>query len=480
MKTAARKLLSNLWIAGGIALVLSAAMLSSCGGGGGGDDGSTGPATSPLPIESPLIANSPILSGSSGTIATIAGTGAKATNQMDADSDGITDDPIPAMDAYFDLPLDMAAGPDGRIYLNDWNGHKVRALGSDGADNYVAFIIGAGLEGDACEDMNNDGQIDLNPDGSCVATSQQLNHATNIAFDSAGKMTVAGWHTSKIRQVDLAANKVFGICGTGDRKYVGEGIPCKDADGNDQVALDLPSGVVYDSNGNLFIADQANNIIRRIGAADGVIKTVAGNCPAENTSFGCYDGLGYDGDGGPATSAHLRNNVGQETDPQGKISMGPDGSLYIADTDNNVVRRVIPGSDGVIGDGPSSEEIITTVIGDGTGTAGYVGEGVPASTALLYGPRDIKVAPDGTIYIADTENNCIRKVSPGADGVVTGADDEIITTVAGRCGPDRAFAGDGGPAANAALNWPYGVELDAAGNLYIADTYNNRIRVVYK
>jgi serine/threonine-protein kinase len=172
--------------------------------------------------------------------------------------------------------------------------------------------------------------------------------------------------------------------------------------------------------------------------------------------------------------------VGQETDPQGKIAMGPDGSLYIADTENNVIRRVVPGSDGVIGDGNPNEEIITTVIGYNPGTAGYFGDDGPANTALLNGPRDIKAAPDGSVIIADTENNCIRKVSPGADSVVTGDADEIITTVAGRCGDAGNFAGDGAPAALAALNRPYGIELDAAGNLYIADTYNNRVRIVYK
>jgi hypothetical protein len=462
-----RTLFLNLWIVAASAMALTGTLLTGCSSsgnssGGGTPTNNTGSA-----------ANAPILSGPSGTIATVAGHGEKATNQIDADADGVVDDPIAAMQAYFDLPMDMTYGPDGRIYINDWNGHKVRALGSDGTDNYLAFIVGAGLEGDSCEAPQ------LNPDGSCPATEAQLNHATNVTFDSQGNMVIAAWHNSKIKRVNLATNELFDICGTGDRKFLGDGLTCKDADGNDQVALDLPSGVVYDSAGNLFISDQANNVVRRIGAADGVIKTVAGQCP-ENTSFGCYAGQGYDGDGGPATSAHLQNYVGQETDPQGKIAMGPDGSLYIADTENNVIRRVVPGSDGVIGDGNPNEEIITTVIGYNPGTAGYFGDDGPANTALLNGPRDIKAAPDGSVIIADTENNCIRKVSPGADSVVTGDADEIITTVAGRCGDAGNFAGDGAPAALAALNRPYGIELDAAGNLYIADTYNNRVRIVYK
>ena len=105
----------------------------------------------------------------------------------------------------------------------------------------------------------------------------------------------------------------------------------------------------------------------------------------------------------------------------------------------------------------------------GTGVAGYSGNNGLATEAMLNGPRDVEIAPDGTLYIADTENHCVRKVDLAG----------MMTTAAGRCGV-AGFAGDSGPASLAVLNSPYGVETDDVGNLYIADTFNNRIRVVYK
>jgi hypothetical protein len=360
--------------------------------------------------------------------------------------------------------MDLTVGPDGRLYIEDWNGHKVRSLGSDGTGNYVAFLTGTGIEGDACKDYT--GAIAANSDGSCPSAYAQFNHMTDVTFDSSGRMVVAAWHNAKIKRLDFTAGTVIDLCGTGNRKFEGDGGPCDDpTTGADRVSFDLPSSVVFDSAGNLFISDQANQVIRRIGT-DGIIKTVAGNCPG-TAGFGCLNGQGYSGDGGPATAAKINNELGQATDPQGKIAMDAAGNLYIADSGNHVIRKVVPGADGVIGDNDPAEEIITTIAG--TGVAGYSGDGGPAASAMLNGPRDVEVAADGTIYVADTDNNCVRKIDPSSG---------TISTVAGRCNEAGAFAGDGGPAALAALNRPYGVELDTAGNLYIGDSLNNRIRVV--
>jgi hypothetical protein len=393
--------------------------------------------------------------GPTGTIHTIAGTGAKATDSLDADGDAIVDASIPADKARFDSPIDITFGPGGRLYIIDWNGHKVRVLDSN---RCISFMAGTGFEGDACEKPN--------PDGTCPAVWAQLNHMTDGIFDSKGRMVIAAWHNSKIKRVDLRKRILEDICGTGNRKFEGDGGPCKARDGNDLVSFDLPSGVSYDSSGHLFISDQANQVIRRIGR-DGTIKTVAGRCPG-TPGFGCPGGQGFAGDGGPARSAKLNNEVGQGTDPQGKIAIDRMGNLYIADSGNNVIRKVVPGADGIIGDGNSDEEIISTIAG--TGAVGYSGDGGPAIEAKLSGPRDVEVAMDGTVYIADTGSHCIRKINPSG----------VIETVAGRCGQPGGFAGDGGPAKLAVLNSPYGIELDNEGNLYIADTLNNRIRIVYK
>lgn len=394
------------------------------------------------------------LSGTAGTIETIVGSGNNATDQVDADADGMVDCPIEALTANLDTPMDTTIGPDGRLYIVDWNGHKIRVLGGDGT---MAFVAGTGVEGDACENSNDD--------GTCPATLAELNHMTDVTFDADENLIVAAWHNAKIKRLDFSSNIMEDLCGTGNRQFAGDGGPCESG-GTDLVAFDLPSSVVYDAAGNLFISDQANQIIRRLDT-DEIVTTVVGNCPGETGEFGCSEAQGYEGDEGPALEAKLNNRLGQGTDPQGKIAFDSEGSLYIADTRNHCIRKVSPGSDGIIGDGDYSEETITTVAG--MGDSGSSGDGGVATEAQLNTPTDVEIADDGTLYIADTGNNCIRKVD--ASG--------IISTIAGQCGEDGAFSGDAGPASEAELNSPYGIELDAEGNLLIADSLNYRIRVIY-
>ncbi len=456
----------------GVALLLVMGLLVvSCGGGGGGGGDDKGD-------------DSDDVVGAPGTIGTVAGTGQKATNDPDVDGNDIFDAPIAALDAKFDTPVDMAFNPgDGRLYIMDWNGHKMRALSADGAT--VSFVAGTGFEGDGCRRVTDSANTSLlNSDGTCPTIFAEFNHMTDAKFDAQGRMVVSAWHNSRIKRLDFVRGVVENICGDTTRRFNGNGGPCTGADGADAdslpdhlVAFDLPSSVAFDRNGNLFVSDQANQVIRRIGAADGMVKTVVGDCdplsednPATATvelvGFGCEDGQGYI-DNVPATEGKLQTELGQGTDPQGKMDLGADGNLYIADTANNVIRKVVPGSDGIIGDGDAAEEIISTIAG--TGVAGASGDNGAATAAQLNGPRDVEVAPDGTIYVADTENHCIRKIS------TTG----IITTYAGRCGT-AGSTGDGGPANLGLLNSPYGIELNSDGDLYIADSLNHRIQVVYK
>ena len=363
-----------------------------------------------------------------GQIGTIIGSGNRATDKVDANADGKVDAPINALEANIDQPMDVAFSKDGRLYAIDWNGHKIRTLDKDGN---LAFVVGTGKEGDGCEGTPVNGE--------CPIDSAELNHPTDITFDDSGRMVIAAWHNAKIKRADLDAGLVQNVCGTGNRKFEGEGMTCQDATGKDQVSFDLPSSVAFDAAGNLFVSDQANQVIRRIGAADGIVKVVAGSCPG-TPGFGCTAGRGYDGDGGPATTGHLSNNLGQGTDPQGKIAFDPrDGSLYIADTGNNVVRKVTPGSDGIFGDGDPAEEVISTVAGNGS--PGYSGDDGPATAAQLSSPTDVAIDKDGTIYIADRSNSCIRRVT--GDGT--------ISTVAGQCG-NVGDASDGEAATEAGLS----------------------------
>jgi sugar lactone lactonase YvrE len=256
--------------------------------------------------------------------------------------------------------------------------------------------------------------------------------------------------------------------------------------------LDLPVATAIDRDGRLLIMDQANQRIRRVDGDD-VIDTVVGpnrmfepvpaglarvctenpmgaqqcklcnEAEQEDPMCASRKPQGFAGDDGPGTDAIMYQPFSQSAPPAGRMEMGPDGTLYFCDTGNHRIRTL------------SEDGIVTTVAGTGPDTfdkkyaGGYSGDGGPATEAELQGPTDVAVAPSGNFYIADTHNSCVRKVD-GGNGK--------ISTVAGRCGK-RGFEGDGGPAEEALLNRPYGVTLDEEGNLYIADTHNHRIRVVY-
>ena len=187
--------------------------------------------------------------------------------------------------------------------------------------------------------------------------------------------------------------------------------------------------------GDLFIADQNNSRIRRVDAATGIITTVAGNGVS-----------GYGGDGGPATSASLYQPTG--------VAVDAAGNVFITDRGNNRVRKV-----------DAATGVITTVAG--TGTNGYSGDGGPATGADLAYPTAVAVDAAGDLFIVDLGNSRIRRVD-----AATG----IITTVAGN--GMQAYGGDGGPATGASLNYPLDVAVDAAGNVFIADYVNHRVRRV--
>jgi hypothetical protein len=204
--------------------------------------------------------------------------------------------------------------------------------------------------------------------------------------------------------------------------------------------LDQPTALARDKAGDVFIADTEDNVVREI-TPNGVIHLIAGNGTE-----------GDRGDFGPATRAELDS-------PQG-VAVNEKGDVFIADTYNNVVREVSPWG------------TISTYAGDGT--AGYRGDNGPATRAELSFPTGLAVDALGNLYIADSANNVIRRVSTSG----------VITTVAGDVAADQAsgglggFSGDGGPATSARLHSPQGIALDQAGDLFIADTFNNAIREV--
>jgi sugar lactone lactonase YvrE len=254
------------------------------------------------------------------------------------------------------------------------------------------------------------------------ATAAQLNGPAGVVVAS-GSLYIADFTGNRVRRVDLATGTITTFAGTGVAGSGGDGGPATSAQ------LNSPRGLAVDS-GNLYIADSVNNRVRKVDLATGTITTFAGTGVA-----------GFSGDGGPATAAQLNG-------PAGVVVAS--GSLYIADFTGNRVRRV-----------DLATGTITTFAG--TGVAGFSGDGGPAAAAQLNTPRFLAVA-SGNLYITDSGNHRVRKVD-----LATG----IITTFAGT--GVAAFGGDGGPATAAQLNVPLGVAADA-GNLYIADVLNNRIR----
>jgi uncharacterized protein (TIGR03437 family) len=237
--------------------------------------------------------------------------------------------------------------------------------------------------------------------------------------DAAGNVYIADRANYRIRKVSNGV--ITTIAGTGTQGYSGDNGPATSAQ------LWLPVGVAVDSAGSVYIADTGNYRIRKV--SNGVITTVAGG------------GLGL-GDGGPAIAAGLNMPTG--------VAVDSAGTLYIADASNRRIRKV-------------SNGVITTVAGGGSA----FGEGAPATSAGLVNPVAVGLDSAGNLYIADSgnANHCVRKVSNG-----------VINTVAGN--GTAGYSGDNGPATSAQLNYPQGVAVDSAGNVYIADSGNYRVRVL--
>jgi sugar lactone lactonase YvrE len=332
---------------------------------------------------------------------------------------GLGTDGLPPLQTQFFLPQDVAFGPTGQPYILDWNNHRVRVI----RNNVVETVVGTGELGNADEGL---------------ASATKLNHPTHVAFDNQGRLVVSAWHNSKVMRVDLTTGMITRVAGTGGRSFGGDNGPALNA------ILDLPVAVQFDPTGNMYISDQANARIRMVDLA-GTITTICGT--------GNY---GYQGDGGPADAAWLSLGASpqdQSAPPVGRIKYYS-GSLYIADYGNHCVRRI-----------NLTTNIITTVAG--TGVGGYSGDGGAATNAQLFYPSDVDFDGFGNMYIAELGNSCVRVVDTIG----------VIETVVGT--PQTfGFGGDGGHPTAALLDRPYGIAFDSAGNLYVIDTHNHRIRVV--
>ena len=266
-----------------------------------------------------------------------------------------------------------------------------------------------------------------------AATSAELNYPTGIAFDSSGNLYIADHVNHRIRKVDTSGN-ISTIDGDGTLGYLGDSAAATSAE------LDSPCGVAVDSSGNVYIADTLNHVIRKV--AGGTITTFAGDQSL---------GSGYSGDTAAATAAQLNTPVG--------IVVDSAGNVWIADTGNSVIREV------------TTDGNINTIVGNSY--ADYGGDGGPAIASSLNHPLGLALDAAGNLYIADQLNQRIRMVA-ATKGVITTT--SIITTVAGN--GILASKDTGTLAIDAGLSDPSWVAVDSAGNLFIADLVNNIVRRV--
>jgi sugar lactone lactonase YvrE len=387
-----------------------------------------------------------------GTITTIAGTGVP----------GYSGDGGPGLSAQFSNPGALAVDDSGNLYIADL--YRIRELSANGTINTIGGNGTQGFAGDG------------GPAAAAEISGSAGGSGDRLAIGSTGSLYIADTANSRIRTI-AAGGTIQTAAGNG-------GLCCYEGDGSpgNSIELNLPLGVAVDAAGNTYISDTYNNFICKVSPA-GILTTVAGLGPV----------AGSPGDGGPAVNAAVKLPAGMTIDPSGNlyvaeaggyrirminpagiittvagtgvqgsawsfegsaataanltwpedVAVDASGNLYVADTGAGAIRKITPAG------------IITTVAGNNT--AGFSGDGGPATRAQLNVPTSVAVDGTGNLYFADTYNFRIRKISP----------DGTITTIAGTGHP--GYFGDGIPAASARLAEPLVVRVDAAGNLYLAD-----------
>ncbi len=286
------------------------------------------------------------VTAATGIITTFAGTGTA----------GYSGDGGAATSAELSYPAGVAVDASRNVYIIDDN--RIRKVTA--ATGIITTIAGNGTAG-------------YSGDGG-AATSAELYYSNGVAVDASGTIYIVD--NNRIRKVTSSTGIITTIAGNGTAGYTGDKGPATAAE------LSYPGGVAVDALGNVYIADVANNRIRKITASTGIITTIAGN-----------GALGYSGDGGAATSAELNLPSG--------VAVDASGNVYIADDSNNVIRKITAGTG-----------IITTIAG--YGSPGYAGDGGTATSAQLNDPQEVTVDTLGNVYIADLGNNRIRKLSLSA------------------------------------------------------------------
>jgi len=336
------------------------------------------------------------VSFATGLISTIAGT----------TFSGYNGDNIAATTARLNFPSGVALDASGHIYIADVSNNRLRRVNA--STGVITTVAGTGVNG-------------YNGDGIAATTAQV--RPIHVEFDAAGNIYIAD--NNRIRKITIATGLISTIAGNGMQGYNGEGLPATSA------WINTPLGFCFDPAGNFYFPENYNHRVRKVNIATGIISTVAGN--------GVADGL-------LATAVPISHTSGSAVDQYGNV--------YIADELHCRVRKV-----------DYATGIITTVAGNGS--LSYNGDGIPAVAAGVSLPTDVAVDPAGNLYITDYGNHRIRKVD-----AATG----LISTIVGT--GIIIYNGDNIPATSATIYAPYGIELDAAGNVYFAEYSGHRVRKI--
>jgi hypothetical protein len=346
--------------------------------------------------------------GDLGEMCRVAGTGDRAS----------IGDGMPALSTPLYWVSSVRKGLDGRVYLMEQNGYRLRAIQPDGT---VTTIAGIGEHNGAVIGERADETPWLDP--------------IDFAFRPDGRIVMVSWHDTRLLEIGLDG-RVALVAGLGTGEALDPAAPCHGT-GDGGPATDAGfcelTAIAIAGDGRIFVADDLANQVRVI-SPDGTIDTYAGNGNGD-----------YSGDGGIARGATMRT--------PSALALDGEDNLYIADSGNHVIRRV-----------NAQTRIIDTVVGNGRN--GFSGDGGPCKDASMSYPGGVAAAADGTIYVSDTFNNRLRRVDLAADRVDTVAGDG-----------NRGLSGDDGPAESAELYHPVRLSL-SDGVLYVADMLNGVARTV--
>ena len=337
-----------------------------------------------------------------GTVKTIAGSGAATT----------TGDGGLATAASLHDPFGITRGPDGALYVCEFSGHVVRRIDVKGIITTVAGNGTSGYSGDGGP-----------------AVKAQLNKPHEIRFGPDGALYISDMSTHTIRRVDMNSGIMSTVAGNGKPGFSGDGGLATAAQLKD------PISIQFSPDGKLFLCDIGNNRVRAVDMKSGIITTVCGNGQKNPTP----DGAAFS----PDTPLNGPRTIDFDNEGQAWIALREGNALYRADLKSAKLRHIA-----------------------GTGKSGFKGNGGPAKAAELAGPKGLSIAPDGRVFIADTESHSIRVVDPRSGRI------DVV------CGNGKKGTGPDGSATGCQLSRPHGVFFDQDGTLYIGDTENHVVRAI--